>query len=638
MFSVLILLICLIGVLYVLENRLQAQKDTLIDMMGRQRMYSQVMAKETARLSYLYTMRDAADGTNRTAATLAEIGRSKQNLMSAKAAFSDVLNGIRNGTFLYNGRVESLEGRSLQMVMPVIERLTPVWEEYSAALSVIEKMEQVTPETREAATFISRTDSQLLQDTIEISELMLKSLNQSRAGGMDLFLGIFALTVLTLTVMLVDIYKHVMLPMDMFYRKITDVGITKNTMDITHGNIDPVLEEINDVLEGCRDIISLIENINQKTSFDDTLRFIYEAFRKYIPYSYIGIALFDLKNPTQLDAAYGISDGSFAGLPARLLGETTDLEETSLGDIMKTLKPRIINDLEAYSLGRTPKRYTQIILEEGIRSSVTLPLKAQGKVIGFIFFSSREKHQYSERHCDFLETIVNALTISFEKNIFTDELLYSSVLALAKLAEARDEDTAVHLDRIKEYTALMVGCLRQDGHYVEQLTDAHCKDIVRFSPMHDIGKVGIRDNVLLKPAKLTPEEFDHIKTHAMFGANVLKEAEENILRTGKSMFVVGIEIAGSHHERWDGGGYPEGLSGQEIPLSARIVTLADVLDALTTRRPYKEPFPFEEAVAIIRKGEGSHFDPVVVQSFLKHVDRFREQWSLFVEEQPEVYH
>lgn len=126
---------------------------------------------------------------------------------------------------------------------------------------------------------------------------MLKSLNQSRAEGMALFLRIFALTVLTLTVMLVDIHKHVMLPMDMFYRKITDVGITKNTMDITHGNIDPVLEEINDVLEGCRDIISLIENINQKTSFDDTLRFIYEAFRKYIPYSYIGIALFDLEEP-----------------------------------------------------------------------------------------------------------------------------------------------------------------------------------------------------------------------------------------------------------------------------------------------------------------------------------------------------
>lgn len=637
MFGVLSLLILMIGFIYMTENRTQARKDVLIDIMGRQRMYSQIMAKEATRVSLLFSALTAPDRVEEPAVILAKIGWAKQNIMSARVAFEKTLTGIQAGQFTYNGETHLLNSRTKDAVAPPMQELVPDWQTYKEALSVIETMSGLSQETRQAMIRINSTDQKLLQETIEISDIMLNVLEDERNGTLGLFFLIFTLTLLMIYIMLYDIYRHVMLPMDHFYQKISEVGISKNTLSIGRGSIDPVLDEINEVLEGCRDIIGLIENINQKTSFYDTLRFIYDAFRKYIPYSYIGIALFDLEKPTQLNAAYGISDGTFEGLPGRLLGDTTELSETSLGAIMESMKPRIINDLEEYSRLRKPQRYTEIILEEGIRSSITLPLKAQGKVLGFIFFSSKEKNQYSERHSDFLETIVNALTISFEKNIFTDELLYSSVLALAKLAEARDEDTAVHLDRIKEYTQLLVNCLHQEGVYAEQLTDTLGKDIVRFSPMHDIGKVGIRDDVLLKPGRLTPEEFEHIKTHTAFGANVLREAEANILRTGKSMFVVGIEIAGSHHEKWDGSGYPTGAAGEAIPLSARIVALVDVFDALTTRRPYKAPFSFDDAVAIIRQGEGVHFDPRLVGVFLKHLGRFQERWDRFTESQPDVY-
>ena len=128
-----------------------------------------------------------------------------------------------------------------------------------------------------------------------------------------------------------------------------------------------------------------------------------------------------------------------------------------------------------------------------------------------------------------------------------------------------------------------------------------------------------------------------MKTHTTFGANVLKEAEDNILKAGRSLFGVGIEIADGHHEKWNGSGYPLGRAAEEIPLSGRIVALVDVFDALTSRRPYKEPYSFEQTIDILQEGHGSHFDPLVADCFLLHVDRFREMYAQFVKEQPEVY-
>ena len=215
--------------------------------------------------------------------------------------------------------------------------------------------------------------------------------------------------------------------------------------------------------------------------------------------------------------------------------------------------------------------------------------------------------------------------------------MYASTLALAKMAEARDEDTGDHLERMKRYTLLLAQVLRDDGLHAEVLTPEYLHALERFSPMHDIGKVGIRDNVLLKPGRLTETEYEHMKTHAVYGAAVLGEAENNVARSGRTLFRFGIEIAGNHHERWDGAGYPNGLRGPLIPLSARIVSLADVLDALTTRRPYKEPYSFERSVGMIRESSGSQFDPEIIDCFLRHQDRFRDLYRYFQNTQSASY-
>jgi response regulator RpfG family c-di-GMP phosphodiesterase len=196
-----------------------------------------------------------------------------------------------------------------------------------------------------------------------------------------------------------------------------------------------------------------------------------------------------------------------------------------------------------------------------------------------------------------------------------DHAQHAAIVALARLAEQRDNDTGKHLERVAAYCRLLAQSLRADGLHVETIDDAWIEDLERSSALHDIGKVGIPDSILLKPGKLTSEEWEIMKTHADLGRRTI----ESVLReTGNQDFLVmGRDIAWCHHEKWDGSGYPRGISGAQIPLSARILAMADVYDALTSVRPYKQAWSHEDAVAWIRERSGAHFDPDVMAAFLK---------------------
>jgi response regulator RpfG family c-di-GMP phosphodiesterase len=195
-----------------------------------------------------------------------------------------------------------------------------------------------------------------------------------------------------------------------------------------------------------------------------------------------------------------------------------------------------------------------------------------------------------------------------------------TILGLAKLAEYRDEGTGAHLERIREYAKLLAEALAKNPKYAGHITPEYVDDIYQSSILHDIGKVGIPDAVLLKPAKLSDEEFDVIKRHTTLGGDAINAIEAKI--EGKSFLALGKEIAYNHHEKWDGSGYPRGLSRDDIPLSARIIALADVYDALTTRRLYKEAFSHKRSRQMIVELKGTHFDPQVVDVFLGLEDEF----------------
>ena len=196
----------------------------------------------------------------------------------------------------------------------------------------------------------------------------------------------------------------------------------------------------------------------------------------------------------------------------------------------------------------------------------------------------------------------------------------ATILGLAKLAEYRDEDTGTHLERIREYAKIITEELATTEKYRDYISREYIEDIFNSSILHDIGKVGVPDSILLKPGKLTPEEFEVVKRHSTLGGDALKAVESQV--EGKSYLTLGKEIAYYHHEKWNGMGYPKGLKDEELPLSARIVALADVYDALTSKRVYKEAFSHAKALKIIVDDRGTHFDPDVVDAFLAHADEF----------------
>lgn len=206
-----------------------------------------------------------------------------------------------------------------------------------------------------------------------------------------------------------------------------------------------------------------------------------------------------------------------------------------------------------------------------------------------------------------------------------------TIRAVAQLAEFRDIDPEGHLTRVAEYSVLIACELRKrkEPKWSNYITDQYVEDLGRSSLLHDIGKAGIADTILLKPGRLTDEEFEQIKTHSTIGGQALTEAEKEV--EAQSFLTMAKEVAYYHHERFDGTGYPKGLKGEEIPLSARIVALADVYDAITSDRPYRKAFSHEKAVTIITKDLGeSYFDPVILEIFVKNEAKFqniRKQYS-----------
>lgn len=194
------------------------------------------------------------------------------------------------------------------------------------------------------------------------------------------------------------------------------------------------------------------------------------------------------------------------------------------------------------------------------------------------------------------------------------------IFSLAKLAESRDPETGAHLERMREYCRVLAEDLSQTAKYQNIIDADYVRTIYLTSPLHDIGKVGIPDNVLLKPGRLTPDEFEIMKQHSVIGSETLDatvhaQPSAEYLRFAR-------DIAWSHHEKFSGSGYPRGLSGTDIPLCGRIVAVADVYDALTTKRVYKEAFSHERARSIITDGRGTDFDPDIVDAFLRCENQF----------------
>ena len=197
----------------------------------------------------------------------------------------------------------------------------------------------------------------------------------------------------------------------------------------------------------------------------------------------------------------------------------------------------------------------------------------------------------------------------------------AAIFAMSKLAESRDNDTGEHLERMREYCKVISSYLSGLPKYTNIIDEKYIDDIYAASPLHDIGKVGIPDHVLLKPGKLDAEEWTIMKSHTTIGVQTLMEVDKQ--HPGNDFISMGINIAGGHHEKWDGSGYPNGLESEDIPLAARILSLGDVYDALTSKRCYKDAFSHDKSREIILAESGTQFDPDIITAFVEMEDEFK---------------
>ncbi|WXR62757.1 HD domain-containing phosphohydrolase [Peptostreptococcaceae bacterium AGR-M142] len=261
--------------------------------------------------------------------------------------------------------------------------------------------------------------------------------------------------------------------------------------------------------------------------------------------------------------------------------------------------------------------------------TIAIPIALNDGYIGYASFYSKEKFQ--KNSSSFFKIIKNALNIAFYKSILTKDLLSIITESLADLTESRDPETRKHLVRMSSYSQIISKKLREKGKFTDKINSNFIENIKLTAPMHDIGKVAIKDDILLKKGKLTDEEYEIMKTHAQAGADVLNRIHKRFMLYNINYFDMAVNIANYHQEKYNGNGYPNAIKEDEIPLEARICAVADVFDALTSKRPYKEAFSLEHSYNILKNSKGSHFDPDVLDAFFDSLDEIEEIYEEYKE-------
>ena len=355
---------------------------------------------------------------------------------------------------------------------------------------------------------------------------------------------------------------------------------------------------------------SPIMAINQATNLDNTLRFVYEEFPVFLPLDWVGVLRTTHNTRSyHLDRAYteqaiDINEREIFDYQGSIF-EKTILKKSPLSYCMA----------DSAALPWQDDAFVQRLNENNLKSMFYMPLLDNELETAVIVFASSKPDSYTAEHMEFISNIANQVAHSFEKTIGMESLVISTVEGLAKLAESRDPETGDHLFRMSHYSAIIAEQLSHTESYRSLITPSYIRDILQFAPMHDIGKVGVSDDVLLKPGRLDEIERKHMEQHPIIGGNVLRRCELQMNAIGHSVFKIGIEIAEGHHEKYDGSGYPSSLRGNDIPLSARIIAVADVFDALTSKRPYKDAWPVDKAIDLLKQEAGKHFDPKIVEAF-----------------------
>jgi HD-GYP domain-containing protein (c-di-GMP phosphodiesterase class II) len=386
-----------------------------------------------------------------------------------------------------------------------------------------------------------------------------------------------------------------------------------------------IKNEIQGIYDEKKFIVELQNRLLDVYVVEDTMNVLFEFLKPRLGIDRVGLAYVDYQNKTFV-AEYGVLEKKEIILGA---GFVQSFSKSSLSEILIHKQPVVNNDIHQSFVNRPQSDALKMLNQEQIGSNLTIPIIMNQIVFGFIFLSSYKKDFFNDTIVNLGKQVADEVKTHLNRAYFTNVILTKVTSAFSEIVENKDNDTGNHIVRMVKYSTLLARAIKVRNHPEYQIDEKTILEIERYAAVHDIGKVGIPDVVLKKEDKLTPEEWEIMKKHPDIGADVFKNLRVALNTFDAGLYQVAEDITRYHHERWDGLGYPKGLSGLDIPLVARIVAVADVFDALTSKRSYKTALSFDESIQIIMNASNTQLDPFIVQVFTEELEQFKNVYTKF---------
>ncbi len=370
------------------------------------------------------------------------------------------------------------------------------------------------------------------------------------------------------------------------------------------------------------DHVDSLDILNKHTPLNEKLASAHNAIKKNLPFiARIAVTIYDAETRI-LKTFLNSSDDDNP-----LENYQASIEDApSLKKILEEGRPRVINNMLTFE--NSNKEHVHRIARSGYAASYTMPIFNDGDFLGFIFFNSFETDVFDERTLGQIDIFGHMIALMIIKELSVIHTLTAALKTTEKLTHVRDPETGSHLDRMSRYSRLIAISLANKFN----LSDDYIEHVFMFSPLHDIGKIGIPDDILMKPGPLDESETTIMRTHARKGREIIDEIVSNFGLEGIDYIDILRNIVEYHHEDFNGGGYPAGKCGQDIPLEARIVTVADIFDALTSERPYKHAWSNEQAFDYMKSMAGTKLDPDCVNALLANIHDIAMIQEIFKED------
>ena len=471
-----------------------------------------------------------------------------------------------------------------------------------------------------------------IQDNVNNIDTSVNLLNTRIIRDMTILLNVTVVILISIVgILLLGVFhlvNHLLPNIIKSLKVISSPDILSDTIpkiNAYYNEAETIKKEIQVIYDEKKFIVELQNRLLDVYVVEDTMSVLFDFLKPRLGIDRVGLAYVDYQSKTFV-AEFGIlNEGETVLGP----GFVQPFNETSLSEVLQNQQPVIDNDIEQTLKSRPNSVALNMLRKEKIKSNLTIPIIMNNVVFGFIFLSSYKKDFFDQVDVEIGKKVADEVKTLLNRAYFTNVILTKMTSAFSEIVENKDNDTGDHILRMVKYSSILARAIRARNHQDYQISEKTILEVERYAAVHDIGKVGVPDALLKKEGKLSDQEWDTMRTHPQIGADVFRNLREALNAFDSGLYQVAEDITRYHHERWDGLGYPHGLKQHDIPLVARIVSVADVFDALSSKRSYKRAFTFDESVQIVKDASGTQLDPFIVQVFCEEIEQIKKIYQDF---------